>query len=147
MPAPTPTFRTVVAILVTFKLNCQLIRFLILILLWSALHRSVMSLNRAVFDLLLDQPKLSLDLRNKNHLTSFAIALNKLNEDEYFALQLVGKGCSLDSVNPETSESLLHSSARNGNEKAGLFLTANGAKINLTNNRGETALHIGITHE
>lgn len=103
-----------------------------------------MSLNKAVFDILLEHPKLSLDLRNKEHMTSFAVALQKLNEDQYFAQELVKRGSSLDSINPETSDSLLHSCARNGNERAGLFLTSSGAKINSPNNRGETPLHIGI---
>ena len=110
----------------------------------SALHRSVMALNKPVFEVLLEQPKLSVDLRNKNHVTSFAIALDKLSQDESFAKELVKRGSSLDSINPETSDSLLHTCARNSNEKAGLFLVASGAKINLTNNRGESALHIGI---
>jgi len=109
-----------------------------------ALHRSIISMNKLVFTILLEHPKISLDLRNKNHQTCFAIALNKLNENPLFATELVKRGSSLDAINPETSDSLLHVSARNGNESAGLFLTSNGAKINLANNRGETALHIGI---
>lgn len=108
----------------------------------SALHRSVISLNESVFAVLLSNPKISFDLRNKSNETCFAIALNKLNENPLFASELVKRGTSLDAINPETSDSLLHISARNGNESAGLFLTSNGAKINLTNNRGETPLHI-----
>jgi ankyrin repeat protein len=109
----------------------------------SALHRSIISMNKLVFSILLGHPKISLELRNKNHETSFAIALNKLNENQFFATELVKRGSSLDAINPETSDSLLHICARNGNENAGLFLTTNGAQI-FPNNRGETALHIGI---
>ncbi|XP_054156411.1 rabankyrin-5-like [Oppia nitens] len=108
----------------------------------SPLHRSVMALNKAVFDIMLEQPKLSIDLRNKKHMSSFAISLEKLDDNDWFAQELCRKGCSIDSINPVTSDSLLHSFARNGNENAGLFLTTNGAKINLTNSKGETALHI-----
>ncbi|CAG2181259.1 unnamed protein product, partial [Oppiella nova] len=111
----------------------------------SALHRSVMSLNKPVFDILLEQPKISIDLRNKKHLTSFAISLTKLNDNDSFAAELVKRGCSIDSISPETSDSLLHTCARNGDETAGLFLTANNAKINLTNSRGETPLHIAAS--
>ncbi|CAG2118862.1 unnamed protein product, partial [Medioppia subpectinata] len=112
----------------------------------SALHRAVMSLNKEVFDILLEQPKIAIDLRNKKHSTSFAIALTKLAENESFARELVRRDCSIDSINPETSDSLLHACARVGNETAGLFLTGNGAKINLTNSRGESPLHIAAAN-
>ncbi|CAG2230838.1 ANKFY1 [Mytilus edulis] len=63
------------------------------------------------------------------------------------AAQLLRKGSSADAVEPETGDVLLHLATRCGNERAGIFLAKNGAKLNLTNNKGETGLHLASTEQ
>ena len=62
--------------------------------------------------------------------------------DSSYAKQLMNRGSSPDAVNHHTGNSLLHISAEEGFEAAGIFLASHGADPNRMNQRGETPLHI-----
>lgn len=108
----------------------------------TSLHRAILATNQQVFTILLEQPNISLEIRNNHGLTPLALALQFLDENEIFASMLVSKKSSVDASNPMTGDTLLHLAAKNKNEKAGIFLVKSGARVNSTNNRGETPLHI-----
>ncbi|RWS28105.1 rabankyrin-5-like isoform X2 [Leptotrombidium deliense] len=108
----------------------------------TCIHLSILARNDKIFRLLLRHRNITLEVRNSDGLSPLALALQCLLESEIFAKLLVEKGTSVDSSNPLTGDTLLHLSAKEKNEVAGIFLTTNGAKVNLSNNRGETALHI-----
>ncbi|XP_038074756.1 rabankyrin-5-like isoform X2 [Patiria miniata] len=114
----------------------------------SALHRAVASRNQEIFDLLLSQKSLNLDLQNGDGDSSLWLALDPtLSSQGYgedsFAAKLIRRGCSADSVNLHTGDSLLHRACRLGlpNEDAALFLATSGASTNLANFKGEAPLH------
>ncbi|XP_033627890.1 rabankyrin-5-like [Asterias rubens] len=114
----------------------------------SALHRAVSSRNTEVFDLLLSQKSLNLDLQNAEGDSGLWLALDPtlrasgFGEDS-MAAKLIRRGCSADSVNLHTGDSLLHRVCKSGltNEDAALFLATKGASTNLANFKGETPLH------
>jgi ankyrin repeat protein len=66
--------------------------------------------------------------------------ISSLNESS-FSAQLVNRGSSPDAVDDLTGNSLLHISAEEGFEVAGMFLASHGAQPNRANRRGETPLH------
>ena len=112
--------------------------------LFLAFHRCIRSRNVSIFDLLLKQPKINIELSNLVYETPFLLSINLIAEDcYYFAEKLLAKEVLLDWSNPENGDSLLHGSVKNGNEKAALFLVENGANVNMVNNLGETILHLG----
>ncbi|XP_076107100.1 rabankyrin-5-like isoform X1 [Mytilus galloprovincialis] len=128
----------------------------------TPLHCSVFCKNEAVMQVLLNSSKTNLELKNLEGHTALWLAIQQdsvqLNhsqmvaekegdvEEVYgessIAAQLLRKGSSADAVEPETGDVLLHLATRCGNERAGIFLAKNGAKLNLTNNKGETGLHL-----
>ena len=112
----------------------------------TPLHRAIISKNEAIFDALVAQPKLALDTRNVDGLTPLALSLQILSQNEKFATTLVTKNASVDATNPMTGDTLLHLSARDLNETAGVFLAGKGAKVNAINNSGETPLHIAASN-
>ena len=66
--------------------------------------------------------------------------ISSLNESR-FSVQLVNHGSSPDAVDDLTGNSLLHISAEEGLEVAGMFLASHGAQPNRANRGGETPLH------
>ncbi|XP_033101064.1 rabankyrin-5-like isoform X2 [Anneissia japonica] len=110
----------------------------------SALHRSITSKNKDVFNLLLSNRQLNLDLRNVQGETPLWLALDTSDDygEDSFAGKLITRGCSPDAVNPSTGSTLLHLAAQAKNEAACLFLATHGASSSIANNQGEVPLHI-----
>ncbi|XP_074596039.1 rabankyrin-5 [Brevipalpus obovatus] len=108
----------------------------------TCLHIAIKSFNVEVFStLILSKPK-SLDTMNKDGFFPLSLGLSQLSTNRVFAEELIKAGASVDSFNPSTRNFLLHSAILDHNEEAGLFLLENGAKVNSTNRRGETPLHL-----
>lgn len=112
----------------------------------TPVHKSILCKNIEVFKLLVEHHRISFEIRNKEGLTPLALALRCLSSNDTFSTTLVQKGCSVDATNPSTGDTLLHLMAQDGNETAGIFLVANGCKVNSCNNRGETPLHLAAYH-
>ncbi|KAL5017224.1 hypothetical protein ScPMuIL_006813 [Solemya velum] len=119
----------------------------------TPLHTAIFCKNTAVFTVLLETGLLNLELKNSDGHTALWLALQQdfmasdgdtdsLYDEKSFASQLLMKGSSPDAIEPESGDSLLHIATRFGNEAAGLFLAGNGARVNVSNNKGETPLHI-----
>ncbi|PIK51845.1 putative ankyrin repeat and FYVE domain-containing protein 1-like, partial [Apostichopus japonicus] len=113
----------------------------------TVLHCAVRSRNQDVFNLLLTQSSLNLDIQNSVGDSALWIALdNTLPSTSYdsegMPAKLIAKGASPDSVHPRTGDTLLHRCCRAENEAAALFLANQGASFSLPNNKGETALHV-----
>ncbi|XP_076367426.1 rabankyrin-5 isoform X2 [Tachypleus tridentatus] len=109
----------------------------------TALHRAVAAKNIPVFSLLLASENLDLELRNLNGETVLWYALQFGSyDDDSFAACLVKRGACVNAINPSNGDSLLHLAARARNEAAGIFLATHGAMPNLTNNKGESPLHV-----
>ncbi|XP_053209790.1 rabankyrin-5-like [Panonychus citri] len=111
----------------------------------TCLHLTILHNNEPIFCELLDQRNVSLDIRNAKGFTPLTLALSRLEENEIFAMKLVEKGASVDSSDPVTGNSLLHIAATEKNESAGIFLISRGAKVNVTNKKGEAPLHIAAS--
>ncbi|XP_021369516.1 rabankyrin-5-like isoform X1 [Mizuhopecten yessoensis] len=118
----------------------------------TALHAAVFSKNVAVFQTLLDSGKIHFELKTSDGHTALWLALQQGEDKEgdvqtvygpqSFAAQLLAKGSSPDAVEPETGDTILHLATRSGNERAGIFLASHGAKVNLSNSKGENPLHL-----
>lgn len=104
----------------------------------------------------LSNSSLNLELRDDHNHTVLWLALqtegqcekagkgSSLDESSY-AVQLVNHGSSPDAIDNGTGNSLLHISAEEGFEVAGMFLASHGAEPNRPNQRGETPLHKAAT--
>ncbi|XP_067130283.1 rabankyrin-5 [Centruroides vittatus] len=114
----------------------------------TSLHRAVAANNELVFDILLEQSSLNLEILNVDGQTVLWYALQAVRsnyDDNSFAARLVKRGSSLTAINPLTGDSLLHLAAASGNEEAGIFLAVHGANPNMTNNKGESPLHVACS--
>lgn len=111
----------------------------------TPLHRCIEAKNADVFSLFLGNNALNLELKNNDQLTPLGFALHTSAgpyTKDSFAAQLVDHGANLDAVNKITGDTQLHLTAQAGNEDAGIFLVERGAQCNLSNNKGEGALHV-----
>ncbi|XP_015790666.1 rabankyrin-5-like [Tetranychus urticae] len=111
----------------------------------TCLHLAILHDNEIVFNELLEYRNISLDTRNAKGFTPLTLALSQLESNDIFAIKLVEKGASVDSSDPSSGNSLLHIAASEKNESAGIFLINHGAKINVTNKKGEAPLHIAAS--
>ncbi|XP_072043178.1 rabankyrin-5-like [Amphiura filiformis] len=117
----------------------------------TALHYAVGSKNQEVFDMLLAQKSLNLDLVNSDGNTPLWLALDTSTgeislEGDSYAAKLITRGCSADGVSPHTGDSLMHRACQGGNEDAALFLATHGASSSISNHKGETPLHAAAKH-
>lgn len=108
----------------------------------SCLHIVIKSYNTKVFMILLDYRNISLDVRNVEGFTPLSLALSQLKSNPIFAEKLVEMGASVDASDPTSGNSLLHLASIENNEEAGIFLIKHGAKVNCTNKKSETPLHL-----
>lgn len=111
----------------------------------TVLHTAMMAKNKGVFLELLQHRPLDLELRDDDGSTVLWYALQLFGvgaKDESYAASLIEKGSSVDAVNPETGDCLLHLAATSKNIEAGFFLIAHGSCLNLFNKQGETPLHV-----
>ncbi|XP_062587167.1 rabankyrin-5-like isoform X2 [Saccostrea cucullata] len=118
----------------------------------TPLHCAVYNKNEPVLKILLNCGRVRFELKNSDGHTPLWLALQQgeelggSSEQVYspssFAAQLIAHGASPDAVEPETGDCLLHLCARCGNSRAGIFLAKHAAKVNLTNSKGETPLHL-----
>ena len=85
---------------------------------------------------------MQLEVHNNKGLTPLALSLSLMSGcDNFFADKLIERGASPDALNPQTGDTLAHSTADSGQEDACLFLLNKGAKINASNTKGMTILH------
>jgi len=110
----------------------------------TAISVAVQGGNRSVFDLLLSKGA-NLELPTTSGKTVLWFALQdeegKL-EDDSFASKLISRGADPSSICSPSGDTILHSLAHDGKEEAGLYLVSEGAKVDNTNRRGETVLHL-----
>ncbi|XP_060560051.1 rabankyrin-5-like, partial [Ruditapes philippinarum] len=118
----------------------------------TPLHSAIFCKNKPVFKVLLQEGKPNLELKNADGHTVLWLALQEgesvdgrtedIYNEESFAAQLLKHGSDPNATEPESGDTVLHSAARSGNEKAAIFLALHGAKPGLANHKGETPLHI-----
>lgn len=112
----------------------------------TALHRSIRMRNKPVFDCLLQQSSINIEVSNSHNETPFTLALDLLqhqHDNRYYAEQLLTKGVQLDRVvEPTNGDTLLHCAIRCHNEAAALFLVQAGSNVNSINLNGESILHL-----
>jgi ankyrin repeat protein len=110
---------------------------------FTPLQRAIDTSNTDVFEVLLKNSVLNLELRNNNGSTALWLALNQLKgESDKFANRLIERGADPDAIDNKTGNSLLHLAAMEGNEKAAIFLVCHGGKVDHTNHQGEAPIHI-----
>ena len=112
------------------------------ILFWpcysTPLHIAITSNNAPVFTTILPQPDLDLDHVNSAGHTVLSLALQHepatgCYDDASFAAQLLKRGCSLNTIEKDSGDTLIHSVARLGNQTAAFFLLDNGCNANIPN--------------
>ncbi|XP_052269001.1 rabankyrin-5-like isoform X3 [Dreissena polymorpha] len=118
----------------------------------TPLHNAIFCKNRPVFDVLIQKGRPDLELKNADGFTVLWLALQEgesvdgRTEDLYgensFAACLLKHGSNPNSTEPDSGDTVLHCAARQGNEKAAIFLASHGSKPSLANHKGETPLHI-----
>ncbi|KAK6190601.1 hypothetical protein SNE40_002431 [Patella caerulea] len=113
----------------------------------TPLHTAVVCNNRPVLQVLLETGKPDLEIKNSDGFTVLWLALHEEGNnsnygDDSFAAMLLKHGSSPNAIEPESGNSLLHLAAKEGNEAAGIFLAKHGAKVDHTNSKGESALHL-----
>jgi len=109
----------------------------------TALCVAVKTGNKLVFNLLLEK-KANLELANTSGKTVlwFALQNDRGNLEDSFASKLIEAGADPSSICSPNGDTILHSLAADGREEAGLYLVSVGAKVDLTNRKGETVLHL-----
>ncbi|XP_041349199.1 rabankyrin-5-like [Gigantopelta aegis] len=118
----------------------------------TPIHTAIFCKNQLVFKVLLKKGSPDLEIKNVDGHTALWLALQQVadrSQDvevvygvDSFASQLLQHASSPDAIEPESGSSLLHLSAQDGNQAAGIFLVRRGASVVHANNKGETALHI-----
>ncbi|KAK1157442.1 rabankyrin-5 [Acipenser oxyrinchus oxyrinchus] len=128
----------------------------------TPLHTAVVSGNDPVFNQLLQCKQLDLELKDQEGSTALWLTLQYITvssdqsvnpfhdapvengtsfDENSFAARLIQRGSNPDAPDTSTGNCLLQRAAVAGNEAATLFLATHGAKVNHTNNWGETPLH------
>lgn len=102
--------------------------------------------NRPIFDILLLQPTLELNIRNQLDHTALYYALLKYEsgdrDEQNYATDLLNAGAQSDTVESENGNSLLQVLLKECAKDAANFLAPKVANINHVNLNGETALHV-----
>ncbi|KAJ8913699.1 hypothetical protein NQ315_007416 [Exocentrus adspersus] len=114
---------------------------------YTPLHIAVQADNRPIFDLLLKQDYLNVNLKTEEQHVPLYYALLKYeagdDDDEHsYAAVLIRHGAQTDPLYPDTSNSLLQTLILGGAEKAASFLTDRVQNLNHVNIEGESALHL-----
>ncbi|XP_017786383.1 PREDICTED: rabankyrin-5-like [Nicrophorus vespilloides] len=109
---------------------------------YTALHISIISDNRPVFELLLKQPTLDINLRTSQEHTPLYYAMKKYEcgEDSY-ALGLLDHDVQSNPVYSDTCDNLLQVLLLDGANDAALFLLDHTQNYNHANAEGESILH------
>ncbi|CAI8027099.1 Rabankyrin-5 [Geodia barretti] len=119
----------------------------------TALHRAIQCGNAEVFNVLLSNDSLDLDLCNNAGDSALWLALSKLDSAYFtsdditqynnsFPAKLITRGANPDALDSRTGNILLHRAALESNEAAAIFLVHRGAQLNPKNGEGEAPIHI-----
>eukprot|EP00045_Choanoeca_perplexa_P011742 m.125624 g.125624 ORF g.125624 m.125624 type:complete len:1086 (+) comp15752_c0_seq1:186-3443(+) len=108
----------------------------------TPVHCAIRDKHAAMVELLLSNPKVDINRRNKEGHTTLWLALGF--EDQGYAQQLVDRGCDVDLVSV-TGDTMLHDAIRNKRLKAALFLISRGCNVTLSNHSQSTPLHEAAT--
>lgn len=116
----------------------------------TALHIAIQADNKAIFDTLLSQSNLDLNLKTIDEHVPLYYALLKYesgddSEDSY-ASNLISKGVHTDVLYSANCDSLLQKLIEENAGNAAIFLAGHVTNINHVNSEGETALHIACAN-
>nr|XP_022906435.1 rabankyrin-5 [Onthophagus taurus] len=118
---------------------------------FTALHIAIISDNRNVFDVLLHQENLDLNVLNDQNKTPLYYALRKYeagqDSRDSYALQLLEKGAKLDLDRSDNDDDLLQILLIEKAEKTAMFLLEKTSNINHKNKFGETLLHTACLND
>lgn len=112
----------------------------------TPLHIAIMADNRSIFDILIEHPKIDINLKTIEHHTPLYYALLKYesgdNSEDSYAVILIKKGAELDVIYPENENNLLQILIMNEAENAAILLLNYMENLNHVNVNGESALHV-----
>lgn len=102
--------------------------------------------NREIFKILIDHPKIDINLKTIEHHTPLYYALSKYesgddSEDSYASI-LIKKDAEFDPIYPQTEDNLLQVLIMNETENAAILLLNYMKNLNHINLNGESALHV-----
>ena len=103
------------------------------------MHLAIEKENHALFQLLLDRGS-PLETPSGEGFPPLWYAL--LINDKAMAIQLIEKGASVNSLCDNDGNTLVHSLIKLGCQDAAIFMVENGADVNMTNRKGQGALHL-----
>ncbi|XP_044260908.1 rabankyrin-5 [Tribolium madens] len=113
---------------------------------YTALHIAIQADNRPLFDLLLSQPTLDLNLKTIDEHVPLYYALLKYesgdNSSDSYASNLIAKNAQTGVLYSSNCDSLLQKLIEEGAANAAVFLTNHVSNLNHVNSEGESALHI-----
>nr|XP_023017767.1 rabankyrin-5 [Leptinotarsa decemlineata] len=116
---------------------------------FTPLHISIQADNKPIFNLLLKQDYLNVNLKTNEEHTPLYFSLLKYEsgddaEDSY-AVALLQRDIQTSPVYSETCNSLLQVLILNGAENAAIFLSGKVGNLDHVNSEGETALHLACS--
>jgi ankyrin repeat protein len=113
---------------------------------YTALHIAIQADNRSIFDLLLQQPSLDVNLKTVDEHVPLYYALLKYesgdDSENCYASSLITKGVQTGILYSANCDSLLQILIEEGASNAAVFLCDHLSNVNHVNSEGETALHI-----
>ncbi|KAJ8978783.1 hypothetical protein NQ317_015507 [Molorchus minor] len=117
---------------------------------YTPLHIAIQADNRSIFDLLLKQDYLDINLKNNEEHTPLYYALLKYeagdDDQDSYASNLIRQNVQIDPVYLGTSNSLLQTLILNGSSRAAVFLCERSKNLNHVNAEGESALHLACSN-
>ncbi|CAG9820651.1 unnamed protein product [Phaedon cochleariae] len=116
---------------------------------FTPLHIAIQADNKAIFELLLKQDYLNVNLKTIEEHTPLYYALLKYESgdtgDDSYAACLMKSDIQTNPLYSEYCNSLMQILILNGAENAAIFLAVEVANLNHVNSEGETALHIACS--
>ncbi|XP_008195018.3 rabankyrin-5 [Tribolium castaneum] len=113
---------------------------------YTALHIAIQADNRPLFELLLSQPTLDLNLKTIDEHVPLYYALLKHesgdDSSDSYASSLIAKNAQTGVLYSSNCDSLLQKLIEEGAANAAIFLTNHVSNLNHVNSEGESALHI-----
>lgn len=105
--------------------------------------------NRPIFDLLIAQPNIEVNIKNVEEHTPLYYALLKYesgdNEEDSYAMTLIRNNAQTNTIYSENCDNLLQVLLNYGAHKAALFLAEHVQNLNHINQGGEGILHTACT--
>lgn len=113
---------------------------------FTALHIAIMADNRTLFDILMSQQNIEINVKTADEHTPLYFALLKYesgvdDKEESYAARLIKKEAQTNPIYSENCDNLMQVLLRYGARKAAVFLAGHTQNLNHVNQNGESALH------